>query len=254
MRILLTGAAGSVGSHHITYILTRTPHSILATDLNPLPPDLLSSLSPDHTPRLAFVQCDLTSIPAVEDLFQKASPAIDAVVHIGGIPSPRGLEWRFVHNTNVTASYNVLYTAAKYGVKRISQASSCNAMGMSFSPAEHKYLDKIPIDETVELRPVSLPPPFFTYHQRFADDVGRSILSVESVSHIFRLWVERRKADKVGYVKHKLLLYVDITPTCASLHSDSIAFEIPTPTRNSNLPTSTTLPGAHKTLVPLHRS
>lgn len=51
------------------------------------------------------------------------------------------------------ASYNVLRTAVDHGVKRIVQASSVNAHGLSYAPPGHTKFSKFPITEEVERRP-----------------------------------------------------------------------------------------------------
>jgi nucleoside-diphosphate-sugar epimerase len=60
-----------------------------------------------------------------------------------------------VHRINVVAAYNVLQTAAARGVRRMVQASSCNALGLSWTMPEHWGLDFVPINETHPMRPVS---------------------------------------------------------------------------------------------------
>jgi type IV secretory pathway VirB10-like protein len=53
------------------------------------------------------------------------------------------------------SSYNVLRTAVDRGVRRIVQASSVNAHGLSFAPEGHTRFERFPITEEVERRPVS---------------------------------------------------------------------------------------------------
>src|SRR4029079_9173395 len=50
-----------------------------------------------------------------------------------------------VHNNNVTGSYNALRAAVEQGIRKICQASSVNAIGLSFSREAH--FDYFPIDE-----------------------------------------------------------------------------------------------------------
>jgi hypothetical protein len=67
-------------------------------------------------------------------------------------------DWRWVHNNNTASSYNVLYTAGiKYGIKRISQASSVNATGLSFTRPGMQEFDEFPITEKETYRGVSHP-------------------------------------------------------------------------------------------------
>jgi nucleoside-diphosphate-sugar epimerase len=151
MHVLVTGAAGLIGSHSMRSLLEQG-HTVTATDIAPLPETLLDSLS--QYP-LEQITADLTSIPAVDAIFDGANPPFDAVVHVGGVRSPVGMDPRLVHNINVTATYNVLYTAVSRGVRRLVQASSCNALGLSWTKPEHWHLDYVPVDEKHPKRPVS---------------------------------------------------------------------------------------------------
>jgi hypothetical protein len=61
----------------------------------------------------------------------------------------------FIMN-NTASSYNVLYTAGiKYGIKRISQASSVNATGLSFTRPGKQEFDEFPMTEKESYRAVS---------------------------------------------------------------------------------------------------
>jgi nucleoside-diphosphate-sugar epimerase len=148
MHVLVTGAAGLIGGE-ITTSLLQQGHSVVATDINPLPGKLVDA-SQGHN--LTFILGDLTKPQDVDRLFE--STTIDAVAHIGGIRSPVGLDPRLVHNINVTASYNLLQTTASKGITRIVQASSCNALGLSWTSPDHWHLDYVPVDEKHPMRPV----------------------------------------------------------------------------------------------------
>jgi len=64
---------------------------------------------------------------------------------MAAIPAPIGRLDHHVHNTNVVGSYNALRAAVENGVTRVCQASSVNAIGLSFSRAAH--FDYFPLDE-----------------------------------------------------------------------------------------------------------
>src|SRR5690606_37345296 len=61
------------------------------------------------------------------------------------IPAPFRDPDHIVHNNNVVGSYNALRAAVEHGIMRICQASSVNAIGLSFSREAH--FDYFPIDE-----------------------------------------------------------------------------------------------------------
>lgn len=127
MHILVSGASGLVGGHTVKHILSLGGHTVLATDIKPLPFtfELPSSSS--------FFQADLTSFEQVDALFDSSKEPIDAVIHMSAVPNPVNIDYRLCHNTNATAQYNMMYTAASRGVKKIVQASSVNATGLVYS-------------------------------------------------------------------------------------------------------------------------
>jgi UDP-glucose 4-epimerase len=152
MHVLVTGAAGLIGSH-VMLALLREGHSILATDINPLPPKVIEDIG-SYIEQVTQVTGDLTIVPFVDKLFACSSSPIDGIMHIGGIRSPAGLDPRIVHNINAVATYNVLQTAAARGIARMVQASSCNALGLSWTAPEHWNLDFVPVNESHPMRPV----------------------------------------------------------------------------------------------------
>jgi len=155
MHILLTGASGQVGSHTLLYLLKRN-HKITALDLVPLPPavlSLLQTLSAEQQANCTFHQCDLTDYRAFETILDEAKP--ESVVHLGAVPNPNTLDYRDVHNINVTSSYNVMRTCATSGIKRIVQASSVNATGLSYTPGDHQRFRQMPVTESHPILPVS---------------------------------------------------------------------------------------------------
>jgi UDP-glucose 4-epimerase len=154
MHVLVTGAAGLIGSH-VMVALLKEGHTVVATDINPLPPVVIEQIQP-YSDGVTQITGDLTKISFVDELFaHSAAATLDGLMHIGGIRSPVGLDPRLVHNINVTATYNVLQTAASKGIRRMVQASSCNALGLSWTMPEHWGLDFVPVNETHPMRPVS---------------------------------------------------------------------------------------------------
>ncbi|WVR05385.1 hypothetical protein IAU60_002399 [Kwoniella sp. DSM 27419] len=158
MRILLTGAAGKLGSHTLQYLL-RDGHEVVAVDRVELHPQTRTELEgglADLPSRMTYRVADLTSVPAVDKLFEEAytnGKKLDGVIHLAAIPSPGIIPARELHNLNVTSSYNILYTACARGVKRITQASSVNAIGLGYTKFERQYYDRIPLTEEEPCRP-----------------------------------------------------------------------------------------------------
>lgn len=145
MHIFITGASGVIGSHTLRYILAQG-HTVTATDIVPLPQDLkLPSGS-------IFVEVDCTDFRAVEKAMLQVP--CDGLIHLGAIANPRtGADARTVHNVNVTASYNVMRTAADQGIRRIVQASSVNATGLLYSHDSRRKFEELPLTEQSPAHP-----------------------------------------------------------------------------------------------------
>lgn len=119
MRVLVTGAAGSIGRVVVPGLLARG-HEVVALDLSPAPEgwDL-----PWHT-------ADCADPDAVEAAFQsqedEGSP-LQAVVHLAGHPGEAGLLDSVVSHTATTAA--LLDAMVAHRVDRIVYASSNHAVG-----------------------------------------------------------------------------------------------------------------------------
>jgi nucleoside-diphosphate-sugar epimerase len=158
MHILLTGTAGNVGKYMLPWLVKRD-HTVTALDIVPVPEAVLARIPTKSQHLVHHKVFDLTDYKALDELFEDARTAgdpITGVIHLAGVPKPMTYDQRYVHNNNVTCSYNIMRTAADHGVKRIVQASSMNAMGMSFTPEGHAHWDHLPFDEESPKRPVSL--------------------------------------------------------------------------------------------------
>ena len=126
-RILLTGAAGGIGTR-------------LRKLLKPVYPDLRLSditkpadLRPDET----FLAADLARIDEVE----KIADGVDGIIHLGGISGEA--PWEGILQSNIIGCYNLFEAARRKGVKRVVFASSNHAVG--FYPRHHH----IGVDVTV---------------------------------------------------------------------------------------------------------
>ena len=108
MRILVTGAAGSVGSNVARGLQAR--HEVRGHDRVPMP-DLTDT-----------VVSDLTDF----DSMLEATRDVDAVAHIGGLPG--GNEWEPMLQSNFIGTYNVFEAARQNGVKRVAYASRAGVL------------------------------------------------------------------------------------------------------------------------------
>jgi nucleoside-diphosphate-sugar epimerase len=133
MRIALTGGSGGIG-RVIAAEAFRRGHSVVSIDRTP-PGEV------QEQENLRFVQADIGEYERLLDAFA----GCDALIHMAAIPSPVRHPDHVVHNNNVVGSYNALRAAVEHGITRICQASSVNAIGLSFSRAPR--FDYFPIDE-----------------------------------------------------------------------------------------------------------
>jgi uronate dehydrogenase len=119
-RIVLTGAAGGIGTMTRPLLAKLYPGLVLSDRVKPK--NLLSSET--------FVKADLTRPAQMADLLKGA----DGVIHLGG-HSVEGT-WDQIHNSNIVGCYNTFEAARMAGVKRVVFASSNHAVG--FYPRKRK--------------------------------------------------------------------------------------------------------------------
>jgi nucleoside-diphosphate-sugar epimerase len=130
MFILLTGANGDVGREQFLYLLEKG-HTVLATDIVALLPEVRARAERIKTGKWTFQQLDCRDLNAVYNIIDTTQPRIEGVIHYGAISHPKGEMFRLVHNNNVVSSYNILEACGSRGVNRVVQASSVNAPGIS---------------------------------------------------------------------------------------------------------------------------
>jgi nucleoside-diphosphate-sugar epimerase len=130
MKIALTGSCGSVGSS-VRALVPLQGHQLVCIDRVAAPDD-------DGLP---FVQAEMTDYDALVAAFD----GCDALIHLAAIPNPLRDPDHVIHANNVVGSYNALRAAVEVGIRRICQASSVNAIGLSFGRTGR--FDYFPIDE-----------------------------------------------------------------------------------------------------------
>lgn len=144
-RILITGAAGRLGSH-LRQTLKPIARSMRLTDLAPVDP-----AGADEE----VLQADLADEAAVFAMLE----GVDAVVHLGGLV--REEPFADILHANIVGGHNIWEGARRAGVKRIVFASSCHAVGM--------YRRDQRIDSEVPHRPDG----FYGLSKAFAEDLAR---------------------------------------------------------------------------------
>jgi uronate dehydrogenase len=114
-RILITGAAGTIGTL-MRPRLAKPGRVLRLLDLAQLP-------TPSAGEQVELVRASVTDIAAME----QACAGVDAVIHLGGISGER--PWADVLEVNINGTYTVLEAARRQGVRRIVFASSNHAVG-----------------------------------------------------------------------------------------------------------------------------
>jgi nucleoside-diphosphate-sugar epimerase len=119
--ILVTGAAGNLGSHLVRHLAERTGHSVRAMihrkELNAETASL---------PNVKSVRCDLAN----PETLDAACDGADSIVHFAGLlfaPRPE----KFLPETNVTYVKNLLAAAKKAGVRTFILVSFPHVEGVS---------------------------------------------------------------------------------------------------------------------------
>lgn len=131
MKIAITGGSGGIG-RAITEMALARGDSIVSID------------RVEPAERHAGVDYIVGEV-ADYDLLVHAFAGADAMIHMAAIPAPFSHPDHVVHNNNVVGSYNAMRAAIENGIMRICQASSVNAIGLSYSREAH--FDYFPIDE-----------------------------------------------------------------------------------------------------------
>lgn len=113
MRILLTGAAGGVGTGLRKLLPAVYPDLVLSDIKTP------ADLAPSET----FIPADLSDLSQMKNIVA----GVDGIIHLGGF-SVEG-PWETILSANIIGTYNLFEAARLAGVKRVVFASSNHAVG-----------------------------------------------------------------------------------------------------------------------------
>lgn len=143
-RILITGAAGSLGSH-LRPGLAPLAHRIRLVDVKPMEGGAAHE---------EIVQCDLSD----KDAALEVTRDCDAIVHFAGHPREQTFE-EIVADT-LPAAYHVYEGARLHGAKRVVYASSIHAVGFH------------PVEDVPDTRVMHRPDTFYGLTKTFVEDLG----------------------------------------------------------------------------------
>lgn len=143
-RILITGAAGSLGDH------LRGGLGHLATRLRLLDVRSMGAAGDGEE----IVECDLADRAAAFDAIR----GCDAIVHFAG--HPREMTFDEILRDTLPAAYNVYEGARQFGVKRVVYASSIHAVGFA------------PVEDVTDTRATHRPDTFYGLTKTFTEDLA----------------------------------------------------------------------------------
>jgi len=131
MRVFLTGGAGLIGAA-IAERLVAGGYDLHVTDLMPQ----------TDVPHSSYAVCDITDMASVREQMR----GCDAVVHMAALRNPLYGPGEEVYRVNTIGTFNVFEAAAQYGIKRVVQASSINALGCAWNIIDFQP-QYLPVDE-----------------------------------------------------------------------------------------------------------
>ncbi len=139
MKILVTGAAGYIGSVCAETLIERG-HNVIALD------DLSEGHREAVDPRAAFCQVDLHDLPALDGVFEKYK--IDAVMHFAAkcLVEESVREPGKYYRANISAGINLLDSMLRHGIKKLIFSSTAATYGEP---------EKTPIPEEHRTNPVN---------------------------------------------------------------------------------------------------
>ncbi len=143
-RILITGAAGSLGSHLRTGLRHLTDRMRLV--------DLVETPKPQ--PHEEIIRCNLADREAAF----AAVDGCDAILHFAGHPREQSFE-EILADT-LPAAYHMFEGARRYGVRRVIVASSIHAVGFW------------PVETVPDTRVAHRPDTFYGLTKTFMEDLG----------------------------------------------------------------------------------
>jgi len=141
MKIAVTGGNGKLG-RAVVARLKNDGHYVLTLDAV-------------GERRADFTRINLTEYGSVVDAFSSIDDrhdGLDAVVHLGALPSGGLAPDSVTFSNNMMATFNVFQAARRAGIKRVVYASSETLLGIPFETAP-PYL---PVDEAYPSRPESM--------------------------------------------------------------------------------------------------
>ena len=132
MKIMVTGGAGQVGRGVVARLVNHG-HDVRAVDLH---------TDKERIAGAQYVEGDITRF---EDAREQVR-GMDAVIHLAAHAHPGAASGVEIFRVNCVSTYNVFEAAAQEGIRRVSAASSINALGYNFGVKSFP-IEYFPMDE-----------------------------------------------------------------------------------------------------------
>jgi UDP-glucose 4-epimerase len=206
MRVLVTGSTGSIG-RTLVGILRESGYAIRTFDRAAQH----KNCDWEHIPG------DLRDIQAV----RRAAQGMEAIAHLGAIPSDHYATGEEVLTVNVQGTWNVLFAAAEAGVERVVYYSSINALGVV---GGHSVPSYFPIDDNYPNLPLSP----YQLSKHLAEQACRSFSAKYNFATLclrpvgvtfpdsYAYWKRFRVEDRMERGKREYWAYVDVRDVCSA--------------------------------------
>ena len=145
MAILITGGAGSIGSHTMVEFLNAGRELVVVDNFVNSKPSALERVKQITGKDFKFYQVDLLDYDALEKVFDEND--IDSCIHFAGLKAVGESCEKpllYYHN-NITGTLNLCNIMQKYGAKRIVFSSSATVYG---KPASVPITEDFPLSTT----------------------------------------------------------------------------------------------------------
>lgn len=157
--VLVTGAAGNIGTHFAEHADTKYSLRLMVKDLD--------ADAERIRPRGELVTGELSDLEGLRKLCE----GVDTVIHLAANPSPSAT-WTSVRDDNITGTYNTFVAAKAAGVRRIIYASSIHAVS--------GYPEDVQVKTSEPVNPGDL----YGVSKCFGEALGRYLAEQEGVSVI----------------------------------------------------------------------
>lgn len=176
MKVLVTGAAGFIGSHLVDRLLASGEEVLGLDDLSS---GSLANIAParrDHTGRFTFSRMDIRS-DAVVDLIRREAPEV--IFHLAAQVDVRKSVSDPIHDAmvNIIGTINVLHGAEQAGTRKVVFTSSGGCI--YGEPGE----DRLPVGEDQFHLPVSMPESPYGVSKRVMLDYLRYFKAVKGLDY-----------------------------------------------------------------------